>query len=418
MQGLYETEWKCAYTPATAMEEASRCLLCLDAPCSQDCPAGTDPGRFIRSIRFLNTEGAAETIRENNPFGAVCARVCPTERYCQRGCSRSGIDRPIDIGGLQRYATDYEAAINLEVMEPGADTGKKVAIVGSGPAGLTAAARLREAGHVVDVFERRSTPGGMLTHGIPAYRLPDDVVAREIDRIVGLGVTITCDFEVTSDDVEGDHCSMRDLLERYDAVLVDPGFQKPFVLPVLKDDPRHVSALEFLDLARTSKGTMDLPANVLVIGGGDVAMDVSTSLKRMGVANVTDVIYEQSCEFLCSQEELRGAQAAGVTLIDGYVPVEAHDGTVTFKHRVLDATLTITADLIIGAVGQRVEVSGLDLDVAMHGNEVATAGPATKDPRVFVTGDIAQGDKTVVWAVRKGKEAAQAIDEFLTKGGE
>lgn len=418
MQGLYETEWECPFTPATAMEEASRCLLCLDAPCSQDCPAGTDPGKFIRSIRFLNTEGAAETIRENNPFGAVCARVCPTERYCQRGCSRSGIDKPIDIGGLQRFATDYEAAVNLRVMEPGADTGKKVAIVGAGPAGLTAAAKLRELGHAVDVFERKATPGGMLAHGIPAYRLPDDVIAREIDRIVGLGVNITCNFEVTSDDVKGDHCSMHDLLEKYDAVLVDPGFQKPFVLPVFKDNPRHVSALEFLDLARKTKGEIDLPANVLVIGGGDVAMDVSTSLKRMGVANVTDVIYEQSCEFLCSKEELHGAQAAGVTLIDGYVPTEAHDGTVTFKHRVLDATLTITADLIIGAVGQRVEISGLDLDVEMQGNEVATAGPKTGDPRVFVTGDIAQGDKTVVWAVRKGKEAAEAIDEFLMKGGE
>lgn len=414
----YETGWRRAYTPLTAMEEASRCLLCEDAPCSADCPAGTDPGRFIRSIRFLNDEGAAATILANNALGDVCARVCPTERYCERRCTRAEVDRPIDIKGLQRYATDFATALSMEVLEAGPDTGRSVAVVGSGPGALQAAATLRRMGHAVDVYERDTVAGGMLAHGIPAYRLPDDVVAREIDRIVGLGVTITCDFEVTSDDVEGDHCSMRDLLERYDAVLVDPGFQKPFVLPVLKDDPRHVSALEFLDLARTSKGTMDLPANVLVIGGGDVAMDVSTTLRRLGAHTVTDVVWEESDAFLASEEELAGAREAGVTLVDGYAPVAADGGAVTFRHRVIDAELTVKADLVVLAVGQRADVRGLDVELELDGNEVAGGGPATSVPRVFVTGDLMAGDKTVVWAVRKGKIAAAAIDDMLRKGGE
>ena len=126
MSSNYDNEAP-GYTPATVMEEAARCLLCHDAPCSQDCPAGTDPGKFIRSIRFGNVRGAAETIRDNNALGAVCARVCPTEKYCQKGCSRSGIDRPIDIGGIQRYATDFETAADMKILEAGKSNGLSVA---------------------------------------------------------------------------------------------------------------------------------------------------------------------------------------------------------------------------------------------------------------------------------------------------
>lgn len=186
----YETEWRRAYTPLTAMEEASRCLLCEDAPCSADCPAGTDPGRFIRSIRFLNDEGAAATILSNNALGDVCARVCPTERYCERRCTRAEVDRPIDIKGLQRFATDFAAALSMEVLEAGPDTGRSVAVVGAGPGALQAAATLRRMGHAVDVYERDTVAGGMLAHGIPAYRLPDDVVAAAVSRIERLGAKV------------------------------------------------------------------------------------------------------------------------------------------------------------------------------------------------------------------------------------
>ena len=135
MSEKYLKEYEAGFTPRLVMEEASRCLLCHDAPCSQACPAGTDPAKFIRSVRFKNFKGAAETVRINNVLGAICARVCPTERYCQQGCSRSGIDKPIDIGRIQRYVTDFEDACKMDILEVKPSNGKKVAVVGAGPAG-------------------------------------------------------------------------------------------------------------------------------------------------------------------------------------------------------------------------------------------------------------------------------------------
>ncbi|MFC2647134.1 MAG: FAD-dependent oxidoreductase [Coriobacteriaceae bacterium] len=415
MDDTYEQEWQEGYTPATAMEEASRCLLCQDAPCSQDCPASTDPAKFIRSIRFLNEEGAVETIFENNALGDICARVCPTERYCQKGCSRTDIDHPIDIKGLQRYATDYAYDISMKVLEAGPDTGHSIAIVGSGPAALQAAASLRCFGHAVDIYERQPTPGGMLVHGIPAYRLPDDIVNRAISRVKELGATIHCDVSIGTG--PNDDITIGQLLGKHDAVLLDPGLSEGKMLSIFKDNDNVKLAVDFLDEVRSSKGTMKVSDNVLVIGGGDVAMDVSTTLKKLGVPTVTDVIWERSCEFLASKEELDGAREMGVTLIDGYEPKEASGHQVTFKHRVIDSTLTISADLIILAVGQRPDLDHLGVDLDLKGVEMAQEGPATSDPHIFVTGDIAQGDKTVVWAVRRGKEAAGAIDASL-KGGE
>ena len=152
----YSDETQQGYTMDTVMEEAQRCLLCLDAPCSAACPAGTDPARFIRSVRFRNLKGAAETIRENNAIGGVCARVCPTERYCQQACSRCGIDRPIDIGGIQRFVTDFEETVGMEILKTGAANGKKIGIIGSGPSGLQAAAALLGLGYEVHIYEKSS----------------------------------------------------------------------------------------------------------------------------------------------------------------------------------------------------------------------------------------------------------------------
>ena len=196
MSKKYQEEYEVGYTPRLVMEEASRCLLCLDAPCSASCPAGTDPAKFIRSLRFKNVKGAAETVRINNILGAICARVCPTERYCQAGCSRSGIDKPIDIGGIQRYITDFEDALKMKVLEDVELNGKKVAVIGSGPAGLTVAAELAKKGHKVTIYEQDSKAGGYLRNGIPEYRLPNKVVDKEIKRIVELGVDIVLNTNV------------------------------------------------------------------------------------------------------------------------------------------------------------------------------------------------------------------------------
>lgn len=388
------------YTPATVMEEAARCLLCHDAPCSQACPAGTDPGKFIRSIRFRNVRGSAETIRENNALGAICARVCPTEKYCQRGCSRSGIDRPIDIGGIQRYATDFEAACGMKILEAGKPNGLAVAIVGSGPSGLQAAATLARLGYAVTIFEEKKEPGGYLRYGIPEYRLPNAVVAGEVKRIADLGVEIRCGVKITS-------AQIADLKKKYNAVLLATGFGAGKMLPMFEGNPAVEMAVDFLARIKTQNGfgAEKKPEQVVVVGGGDVAMDVATTLKKLGVPYVTDLAYEEFSEFLASGKELQGAREAGVTILDGYVPAAVDGNVATFKHRHLDAEIRIRADRIILAIGQKP-----DMEIPQENNY------RTDDKQVFVTGDLAAGDKTVVWAVRKGKEAADAIHESLNAG--
>ena len=405
MAEKYNEELEQGYTPKTVMEEASRCLLCLDAPCSEACPAHTDPAKFIRSVRFRNFKGAAETIRENNALGAICARVCPTERYCQEACSRTGIDRPIDIGGIQRYVTDFEDACGMEILKKGKPNGKKVAIVGSGPSGLQASATLARLGYEVEVFEKDKELGGYLRYGIPEYRLPNAIVDKEIEKIAKLGVKFFTNKEVGKD------ISLEELKNKHDAVIIAIGASKGKMLDVFKDNNRVELAVDFLARTKTNKGKVNVPNDVVVVGGGDVAMDVCSTLKLLGVKNVTDVVYEQFSEFKASKKELEGAQKLGVSIFDGYVPVASEGDLVKFKHRVLDATLTIKASKIILAVGQEVDARNLDLEIVR--NEVTFNGFATKDKKVFVTGDIAKGDKTVVSAVNKGKLVAAAVNEAL-----
>ena len=405
----YSDETQQGYTMDTVMEEAQRCLLCLDAPCSAACPAGTDPARFIRSVRFRNLKGAAETIRENNAIGGVCARVCPTERYCQQACSRCGIDRPIDIGGIQRFVTDFEETVGMEILKTGAANGKKIGIIGSGPSGLQAAAALLGLGYEVHIYEKSEKAGGYLRYGIPEYRLPERVVDREIEKIEKMGAEFHCGTDIGTD------CTMDELKETYDAVLVAAGASVGKWLPMFEGNDRTETAVEFLARVKAKGGKEEVPDHVVVIGGGDVAMDAATTLKRLGAKRVTDVAYEELCEFLASEKELEGARQAGVTIIDGYIPEQVDGNTVTFKHRHMDARLCLGADKIILAVGQKPDVKSLGLE--MEGNEAKADGYRTADPKVFVTGDLAEGDKTVVWAVRKGKEAAQALHESLQERG-
>ena len=391
----------------TVTEEASRCLLCHDAPCSKACPAGTNPDKFIRSVRFRNFKGAAETVRMNNALGAVCARVCPTEKYCQKGCSRSGIDRPIDIGRIQRFITDFEEANNMEILEKKAQNGKSVGVVGSGPAALQAAATLVMLGYAVEVYEKEKVLGGMLRL-IPEYRLPNHIVDKEIERIEKFGVKFHTGVEV------GHKLPLEELKAKHDAVLLAPGYSYGKMLPLFDGNDKVVKAIDFLREVKAKAGKVSVPNNVLVVGGGDVAMDVVTTLKLLGVENVTDVVYEEFKEFKASKKELEGAQKLGVTIIDGYVPTAVEGTKVTFEHRVIKAKVEVEADLIVLAVGQIPVVAGLGLELIK--GEVNEGRPyATKDPKVWVCGDIAHSayDKTVVGGVRTGKEVAFYIDAAI-----
>ena len=402
----YLKEAEEAYTPLLAIEEASRCLLCLDAPCSKNCPAGTDPARFIRALCFLNEKGAAEIIRENNALGAICARVCPQEKYCKLGCSRSGIDKPIEIGKIQRYITDFEANLKMEILrKPEVELKQKVAIIGSGPGGLELAALLRMKGYQVTIFEKDEKLGGYLRYGIPSYRLPNDVLDLEIKRILDLGVKNLVNHPVDDDE-------FKKLKEEYDAVVVGTGYELAKTLPMFEDDPHVELATQFLKRAKNEGGDIDVYSDTLVIGGGDVAMDVVTTLKRIGTPRVIDVVYEEFNEFKASQKELNEARALNVSIIDGYVPMSYDGKVVTFKHRHLPSAISIEPKHIILAVGQVVRPQfGLDYNLG----EVVANNYRVGDSNVFVVGDISHGDKTVVGAVKTAKEASYFIDAYLTK---
>ncbi|MGN0070253.1 MAG: FAD-dependent oxidoreductase [Atopobiaceae bacterium] len=404
MANPYCEELGQTYSSQTVAEEAARCLLCYDAPCSKGCPAGTDPARFIRSVRFRNVKGAARTIRENNALGGICARVCPTERYCELACSRTGIDRPIDIGGIQRYVTDMEDALGLELLKSGEPNGKSVAIVGSGPAGLQAAASLRKLGYEVEIFEEAEKAGGVLRYGIPEYRLPMSIVDREVARIERMGVEFHLGQKVGRD------IALAELEKTHDAVLLAIGYSEPKMLSLFEGNDAAETAVSFLHRVKDAKGALKLPKSVLVIGGGDSAMDAATSAKKAGVPYVTVVCRKFLTAFRASKSELSAAQEAGVTIIDGYAPEKVEGHTVTFHHREAEATFTCTADLIVLAVGQKADTEGLGLDLAADAE-----GYATSDSKLFVTGDIVAGDKTVVASVKRAKEAAAAIDAYLGK---
>ncbi len=400
----YFTETKAGLDARAALREASRCLLCLDAPCSKACPAGTSPDKFIRSLRFLNAEGAACTVRINNVLGAVCARICPTESLCQKGCLRSGIDTPIDIGALQRYLTDLEADNGWKFLSPKAENGKKVAVVGSGPAGLSASANLRLLGYSVDLYEKEGKLGGVLRYGIPEYRLPISVLDREIKRILDLGVKAHTGTAVGRDI---DPAALR---EGYDAVLYCVGYSRGKVLDMFKGNGHVVTALGLLKEIRKDPKAFKAPDTALVIGGGDVAMDAIGSLKRLGAKKVVCVAFEELFETKASKGELEDALKIGDSFISGYMPVGASGDTVKFKHRFLDSTLRVRADLIVLAVGQAMDIEGLPLE--QEGPNAKGTFHMTGDPKIYFAGDISpEKGKLAVYAVKSGKEAAHIIDK-------
>ena len=388
------------------IEEASRCLLCNDAPCSMDCPAGTDPAKFIRSARFRNFKGGAETIRTNNALGAVCARVCPTDRYCQSHCPRAEIDRPIDIGKIQAFLTDYEAEYGLKVLEKGRSNGKKVAIVGSGPSGIQAAASLARMGYSVTIYEKEAKAGGQLRYGIPEYRLPNRIVDNEIKKIKNLGVKIRTLVNVGTD------IQMDELKLMFDAIILAPGYSLGKYLRDYESHPDVEIALDFLKRCKDHRGKIDITDNVLVVGGGDVAMDTASSLMLLGAKDITLAIFETFDEVKASQKEIETTRNLGATLLYGYVAEKVNGAEVTLKHRFLRSTVTLNPSKVILAVGQVPHVEGIGLKKEDINSKVIQLNKG----KVFITGDIADGEKTVVYAVRNGKMVAHEVDEYLNGG--
>lgn len=409
------------FTPFTAMEEASRCLLCLDAPCSRDCPAGTNPGDFIRSIRFRNFKGAAEIIRKNNVLGGICGRVCPVEVLCEEACSRTEIDRPIEIGRLQRFATDYEKATDYRVLDPVPATKEKVAMIGAGPGSLAAATALAQKGYAVTVFDDHEKPGGVLSYGIVPSRLPQYVVDEEIEYIKALGVKFEQNKRVGKD------VTLEDLKGKgYKAFLIGAGMQAGKNLDIPGIDLNGVvTAVDYLADARTKEGNTEAGCNVVVIGGGDVAMDCASTARLLG--GQSTVLYRRTREEMpATKEEVTHCEGIGVRFYWTFTPAEitGENGNVTGikgKGSRDGSYIFLEADKIVLAIGQEPEdltdmVPGLEFSDNSKFVISENHDGKTNLPDVFTAGDIVGGArKTVVHAIAAGKEAAESIDQYLTK---
>ena len=418
--GGYTAEAEAGFDHRTAIEEAARCLLCHDAPCSEGCPAGTDPGKFIRAIRFRNPKGAAEVIRENNVMGGTCARVCPYDKLCEEACSRTDIDRPIQIGKLQRYAVEQEKAYRMKILKSprGAKKGK-VACIGAGPASMACAAELAKAGCAVTIFEREQKAGGVLTYGITPARLPQKVVDQDIASVKGLGVK----FEFGKKKVKS-----ADLInkEGFDAVFVGIGLWKSAGVEVPGENLKNVlSAVDFLKKARTSGGFKAMKdKKVIIIGGGDVAMDCATTAKLSGAADVHIWYRRTLAEAPANIDEVKYALSLGITMTENFAP-KAFKGKdkvefAEFKGRDGKSEAKVATDFVVLAIGQQAEDAAAvaeGVDIVNKGCIAAKKGGKTAVAGVFAAGDIVNGGNTVVQAVADGKESAEAIIAYLKRKG-
>jgi dihydropyrimidine dehydrogenase (NAD+) subunit PreT len=417
-------EAQAGFTHRTAIEEAARCLLCHDSPCSESCPAGTDPGKFIRSIRFRNAKGAAETIRENNVLGGTCARVCPYDRLCEEACSRCGIDKPIQIGKLQRYAIEQEKQYKMKILKaPLKKNKEQIACVGAGPASVACAAELAKQGYRVTVFEKNPKAGGVLTYGIAEVRLPQKVVDQDLAAVKGLGVRFEYGKEI------GSKITIEDLLTKkgFDAVFIGAGLwggRKPDIRGAeLKN---VLTASDFLASVRDKENKIHekmKDKDVCVIGGGDVAIDAAVAAKLIGASH-SMIWYRRTLEEApASMSEILFAVETGVSFMTNYAPKQFTGKTkveyAEFIGRDKKSSARVAADYIILATGQSpADFSILtDLKLTEKGLIEATKMGVTSVPAIFAAGDAVSGGYSVVESVRDGKLAAYGIIDYLSKKG-
>lgn len=420
-----------------AVREAARCLLCEDAPCSKGCPAGTDPAKFVRQIRFENYKGAARTIRNNNVFGYACAFTCPVERLCEEECCSKALNDPVDISGLQRFACEYGRERGLEPAERITPKGPKVAVVGAGPAGMSCAAHLARKGYAVTVFEKESQAGGVPAWGIPSFRLPQEAVddAAKILRELGVGIVFGKSVE-GSDDVRGLFS------DGFAACFISVGLCASAELEFLKGYENVVSARDFLRSARCKKGAPDLKGkDVVVIGGGSVAMDAAVTARTLGAKRVCAVSLEALGELPADAGEIElahrahivfkpssqitEAQASGKRVaalkgveIEWKEPGSFHPSNARRRE---GTEFALQADYVVQAIGSiaGAEIASIAAGLKHGGRGTIAVGDdfATGVPGVFAGGDIAGGGATIAKAVGDGKKAAEGIDASLRKGG-
>lgn len=392
---------------------ADRCYFCHDAPCITACPTSIDIPLFIRQITTGTPEAAAKTIWDQNILGGMCARVCPTEQLCEEACVREAAEgKPVEIGRLQRFATDRVMAAGVHPFTRAPATGKRVAVVGAGPAGLACAHRLAMHGHDVVVMDRRAKAGGLNEYGIASYKAPHDFAQKEVDWLLQIGgITVQTGVELGRD------VTLDALRADYDAVFLGIGLGGVNALRAAGEDLRGVrDAVDFIEELRQQpyKARLGIGRDVVVIGGGMTAVDAAVQSRLLGAQNVT-IVYRRGQEKMsASAHEQAHAQQVGVRIICNAAPVEVigQGGAVSaveFAYtedgpeglRLLSDTFTLKADQVFKAIGQTL--------VAPDGMNGAKLDPMPL-ARVWTGGDCAVGgaDLTVT-AVAEGRDAAEAI---------
>jgi glutamate synthase (NADPH/NADH) small chain len=434
------------YTLAMAVQEASRCIECRNRPCIAGCPVEIDIPTFVAQLARSDLAGAFQTLADKNVLPAICGRVCPQEEQCEAKCTVGVRFEPVSIGRLERFIADYAAAHGFQAARTRTPpSGKRVAIIGSGPAGLTAASDLAQLGHAVTIFEALHKPGGVLVYGIPEFRLPKSIVEREIAALEASGV------EIRTNHVIGRTYTVDELLTElgYDAVFIATGAGLPHFPRIPGINLVGVySANEYLTRANLMKAYLfprfDTPAirgrAVAVIGGGNTAMDAVRMALRLGAARACLVYRRSRDEMPARREELEHAEEEGVELVLLTAPVAVLDDgqsrvrALRCQRMVLgepDASgrrspvpvpgseFDIEVDTVVFAVGQGanplIQSSTPDLPFTKRGTLVADERGATPKPGVFAGGDIVTGGATVISAMGAGRRAARAIHEYLAQ---
>ena len=431
------------YPVATAVEEARRCLQCKKPLCNQGCPVGIDIPGFIKCIVEGNFGAGVKKIKETNALPAICGRVCPQEEQCEKTCVLSNKKAQIAIGRLERFLADWEAAAGkIEVPDMAPKTGKKVAVVGAGPAGVTVANDLIILGHEVTIFEALHECGGVLIYGIPEFRLPKAIVNREVEYVKSLGVKICMDFVV------GKTKTVDRLLQEFDAIFVGSGAGLPWFMEIPGEDINGVySANEYLTRVNLMKGfrfpeydtPVKRPSRVAVVGGGNVAMDSARTAVRLGADEVHLVYRRSKTELPARAEEVENAEEEGVIFDLLTLPVrligDQHGwlkemeclrmglGEPAASGRrkpipVEGSNFIVPFDAVIIAIGNSpnplIPMSTPGLEISKKGGIVTNAETGqTSRPNIWAGGDIVRGAATVISAMGDGRIAAASIHRYL-----
>ncbi len=410
--------------PHEAAVAADRCYFCYDAPCVTACPTDIDIPLFIRQIQAGQPQSAGRTILDQNILGGMCARVCPTETLCEEACVRETAEgKPVEIGRLQRFATDDVMASGVHPFERAAATGKTIAVIGAGPAGLACAHRLAILGHDVVIHEGKPKPGGLNEYGIAAYKSTNDFAQAEVDWLLKIG-----GISIETGSLLGEGLSLEGLIENYDAVFLSIGLAGVNALRAQGVDKDGVrAAVDFISDVRQASDLADLPVgrNVVVIGGGMTAVDAAVKSKLLGAEHVT-IAYRRGRDAMgASRYEQDLAASHGVRIMTNVQPVAVHGNGAAVEIELeytsshngqltgTGETIRLPADQVLKAIGQTLDGApeGLELD----GNKIAVSGAGrTSMAGVWAGGDCAAGGEDLtVTAVAEGRDAAMDIHASL-----